>query len=287
MERPYRSVDWRGLPIKRPYPWERNMTICTAAICRDNHENKIVLCTDQKISTVVGSSDTARKEYGLGNDWHCLVSGSESEFLALVRLYRERFVNKANLTATTIDGSMKWPLNQRKAELCDQYTWGRFAVSYLDFMKTGKDQLPPEVFYEAVQHIKNIELDADLIICGFINSAAEIYHTDRRGSAKAAADFATVGEGEYLASSVLLRRKQHNYASLEETLYNVFEAKKFAESVGSVGQKTSISIISEGGRWQQTSLELDDQLAAAYRKYGPKDLPRAIKFDGDYYWKRG
>ena len=73
--------------------------------------------------------------------------------------------------------------------------------------------------------------------------------------------------------------------SLELTLYNVYEAKKFAESVGSVGLRTHISIISEDGSSQLTSVNVDRQLEACYSKYGPKPLPEDLKFKGEYYYK--
>ena len=38
-DHPYRSVDWRGWPSKRRYPWEQHMTVCIAAPCLDA-ENK-------------------------------------------------------------------------------------------------------------------------------------------------------------------------------------------------------------------------------------------------------
>jgi hypothetical protein len=72
--------------------------------------------------------------------------------------------------------------------------------------------------------------------------------------------------------------------SLDVTLYNVFEAKKLSEAVGSVGKRTALSIIRSDGSRKITSLELDSQLNSWFKEYGPKPIPRDTKFTGEYYY---
>ena len=76
------GADWRGLQVKRPYPWERDMTVCIAAACRDGSGPKIVLCTDKKSSSSLGSAETARKAVKLAMNWWCLTAGTEADILA-------------------------------------------------------------------------------------------------------------------------------------------------------------------------------------------------------------
>lgn len=260
------------------------MTVCIAAACRDNDEEKIVLCTDRKSNSVLGAAETARKTVWLPNKWRCLTAGTEADIIALTRLYKLEFKNKNNLEAETIDATIKRPLHVRKLNLAEEYVRRRFAISYDEFIKFGKERLPLEVFFDATQNIAQLELDAELILAGFIGKHAEIYYTDSKGVARAAYHFAVVGEGEYIASASLLRREQQDWLSLEETLYNVFEAKTLAERVGSVGKDTDMHVLSIGGR-RLTSLELDKQLEEMFKKYGPQPLPEQIKFEGEYYYK--
>jgi hypothetical protein len=53
---------YRGFQREGP-PWERReMTVCIAAICEENTADpKIVLCTDRKISSALGSSEQTLK----------------------------------------------------------------------------------------------------------------------------------------------------------------------------------------------------------------------------------
>jgi 20S proteasome alpha/beta subunit len=162
----------------------------------------------------------------------------------------------------------------------------RFSLSHEEFMKFGKERLPLEVFFDATQKLSQIELHVNLIIAGFISDDPEIYYTDSEGTARIASHFAVVGEAEYIASASLLRREQDDWTSLEETLYNVFEAKTLAESVVGVGQSTYLSVLSRDGVTRQTSSGIDNQLMKLFEEYGPKPLREGLKFEGEYYFKR-
>ena len=263
------------------------MTVCIAAACRDGNEKKIVVCTDKKLSSALGSAETSFKAPPLPNGWHCLTAGDEPDIHALWKLYQIRFMEPENLTAITIDASMKAPLHQRKAQLAEEYIQRRFAISYEEFMKEGKTRLPPELFYDAFQKVTHLSLKAEFIVTGFISNFPEIYHTDNEGIARAAYNFAVVGEGEYIAHSTLLRRSQNDFTPLHKTLYNVYEAKKLAEAIPSVGPMTYMGIISTDGETTQTSVAFDAQLEKWYNTYGPKVLPpEDLKYECKMYYER-
>jgi 20S proteasome alpha/beta subunit len=277
------GVDWRGLPVKRPYSWEKEMTVCMAAACKTGDNRKIMLCADHKSSSILGSSETARKEVPIGSGWYCLTAGTESAILGLVRLLKVEFNDDNNIKPETIDATIKRVLYQRRNELVEEYSQLRFSFSYNGFIKYGKERLPTEIFYDATQKIVQIELNADLIIAGLIGDDPEIYYTDSKGIVRAASHFAVIGEGEYIAASSLLRRGQNDWTSLEKTLYNVFEAKRLSESVGSVGKRTHIAVLEPEER-RLTSLGLDKQLESWFEKYGPQEVPDDRKFEGEYYF---
>ena len=73
---------------------------------------------------------------------------------------------------------------------------------------------------------------------------------------------------------------------LRNSLYNVFEAKRHAEAVGSVGKKTFLAVIGNGLDLALTSIEIDTQLDAWYNEFGPKKLPPELEFKGPLYFKR-
>ncbi len=260
------------------------MTVCIAAACRVGKEEKIVLCADRKLSSPLGSTDTGSKMLWLSSAWRLLTAGEEPEIQALWNLYQIRFKERNNLRAETIDESVKWPLRQRKKQLSDDYTYSHFNMPYDEFIASGKAKLPEEDFRNAVRSIGHITLKAHLIIAGFIGGSSEIYCTDSEGCAWPVKDVAVVGEGQYLAQSTLLRREQHGRSSLNETLYNVYEAKKYSEAVGSVGRSTFLAVLSSDGTRELTSFSVDDQLEEWYKEYGPRKLPASFSLKGPLYY---
>jgi len=277
------SVDWRGLPIKRPFPWERDMTVCIAAACHDGDVSKIVLCSDTKLSSALGSAETGHKDLYLPHGWRILTAGDEPEIIALYQLYYRQFLNSDNVTAENIDKSMKTPLRQRKTDLSDEFTFSRYNMSYADFVTVGKEKFPDEEFRNAVRSVAALRLRANMILAGFIG-APEIYYTDNEGVARAANDFAIIGEGEYLAHAALMRREQNSRSTLHETLYNVYEAKRYSEAIGSVGKRTQMSIIAANAKRELTSFNVDRQLEECYKEYGPRPLPYKFEMKGTLYY---
>ncbi len=266
------------------------MTVCIAAACKDKDDvDLIVLCTDRRIGSALGSSDTGTKERDLHHGWKCLTSGNVDDIEALVKCFVVRFHNKDALTYAKLDETIRGALFDRKKQIADAYTRTNFVMSHDDFLKVGKERLPEDIFRNAIHEMRSLFLKAEFVIAGFIGSSPEIYYTDANGESHAASDFAVVGEGEYVASSVLLRRKQHSWESLERTLYNVFEAKKYSEAVGSVGRETIISIIRPSGKNVEypdleTSAGVDEQLAVLYEKYGPTALPEDLMFEEPLFY---
>ena len=263
------------------------MTVCIAAICKDDDESKIVLCTDRRAGGALGSSETALKERALSSKfgWRCLTAGTEPDIRALLRIYQSKFNYKENITFNNIDSTIKSGLFQRKKDLSNEYIQNRFAISYDEFLQFGKDKLSPDLYHDALQRISSIDLKSEFIIAGFIADHPELYHTDAKGKASALNEFAVIGEGRILAESCLIRRGQEDVRSLEETLYNVYEAKKYAEAVTSVGEQTIITIFSKDGQARMLSVNYKTQLAALYTKYGPKIVPNDLVLKGFRFYE--
>jgi 20S proteasome alpha/beta subunit len=262
----------------------RDMTVCIAAICKDGDNDKIVLCSDTKKSSALGSAETGKKDLPIAHRWRLLTAGNEPEIIALHRLYKQRFDDINNLTAEKLDDSIGLPLRQRKKDLSDEYIFSRYNMSYADFIAVGKDKFPDDEFRNAVRNVAALNLRASLIVAGFVDQSPEVYYTDMHGIGRATNDFAVIGEGEYIAQSVLLRREQNSDFSLHETLYNVYEAKRYSESIGSVGKYTTLAILSSGAKRELTSLGVDKQLKKCYEQYGPKPLPDDFTLNGPIFY---
>ena len=98
----------------------------------------------------------------------------------------------------------------------------------------------------------------------------------KRGKLRLLVIFACVGEGSYLAHASLMRRNYIDVKAFGEALYLVFEAKKAAEAVNSVGPDTLISVMSIDGSRRVFDTTKIDYLEDLYKRYGPQPIPDEV-----------
>jgi 20S proteasome alpha/beta subunit len=265
----YRSVDWWEWPVKKPYPWERNVTVCIAAPCRDFTDSsgsgrRLVLCTDGRRTSIVGTGDTSLKIHILTPEWKCLASGPESEILSLVRIAQRQFKLPNATTAENIDATVKSVAAKRKAQKADEITNSKWGIPYDEFLKHGKERLSAQGFRDTEIEIERFSTRTELIFAGFINGETEVYKVEYNGRSYPVEEFAVIGEGETLASGSLYDRGQHYMRSLESTLYAVYEAKCWAAAVPSVGPTTMLTVVFPDGIFNIAS---NEQIAFFKTKY--------------------
>lgn len=219
------------------------MTICIAAICEVNNDPKIVLCSDWKLSSALGSAETGFKQRAIGKLWISLFSGDVSAARALIILFKKHLQPTNKLDETSVVQFVRAALNERKSDLANELSQGRFALSYDNLLKFDKEQLPSDKYNAAIADIAAIKLGAEFIIAGYAGSLPILVETDEYCRAAIKEHFAAVGEGRYLAHSVLLHRSHEEISRLGRALYCVYEAKRFAERIPSVGPATSIIVL--------------------------------------------
>jgi 20S proteasome alpha/beta subunit len=249
------------------------MTVCIAAVCRQNDEPAIVICADEKISSELGSAETAFK-MGLigGNRWTCLTAGPESDILSLKRFVDAELGNAGDIDETNLIPRCTEALRKRKSEKATMFTSSRFGMTYENFLEKGKMQLPEDVFRAATLDIINLINRAEMIICGF--AAGGVPHLCKiptNGVVVFQESFAVIGEGQNLATASLLRREQHEYSPIARTLYNVFEAKRYSERISSVGEKTDMIVMYNAEIKSMTESGFSN-LRTIFKEYGPKEI---------------
>src|ERR1700722_9320835 len=196
----------------RPPIGERSkMTVCIAATCRmASADPQLILCTDWKTSSALGSAETHFKQRILRPDgtWHALTSGTESDILPLIQCLKNEF-NKDGIRVddTNITGLIRNAILNRKKEKSDEYIISRFGMTYDDFVAIGKSKFPDDLFRSTITRIGDIQINAELVVAGFNGSFPVLCETNQRGEVKIREDFAVAGEGGYLATAVLLHRK--------------------------------------------------------------------------------
>lgn len=248
------------------------MTVCIAAVCEENIAPKIVICTDRKVGGALGSAETMLKTRWIGNGWKCLTSGTDNDILATLRLFKNHVNKEQIIDETNVLRIVRAALNERKFDKANELIQGKFAIPYSEFLAAGKARFPDDQFRAVMSEVELIEIEAVFIIVGFADRFPILIKTDRTCGAVIKEDHVVIGEGGYLAQAALLSREHHNIETLERTLYSVFEAKKFAEGVPSVGTTTAIYVLYADGGVGYVTAEGNDFLEEQYKQFGPKKL---------------
>jgi hypothetical protein len=254
------------------------MTVCIAATCEMGVHGKIVLCTDWKLSEPLGSAEIKFKQRNLAPSWILLTAGDEPDINVMYRALRTRFCAQDTIDETNAVELVRNVIAEQKRIKADEYTRSKYGLSYDDFLNIGKDKLPSELYREAMTEIRDMRIETECIVAEIANGFPMLIKTDNAGRTTIREDFAVVGEGGYLAQTVLLYRAHTDINSLAQTIYTVYEAKKYAEGATSVGEFTTLSILHSDGSREQIMKTGRAILQTYYKKFGPQEIDPGILF---------
>lgn len=226
------------------------MTLCIAAICREENDPRIVFCNDTLSSQgPLGSRNSTTKVDVLGNGWIVQLAGNVPIARNAIDDLRQVF-SAANFHATT-----------------------RNAV-----LDAVRNTLNPRQLIEP--------LAGQLLFSGFVRrTPLLIVVTDVAGTLEIGSQetFVAVGEGDLAATILLNYREYKETLPIELALYLIYEAKRIASQVTSVGSLTIIGkqANAEGqfpakaliNFFSPLGLDALDQM---FQKLGPQPLPRRI-----------
>lgn len=269
----------------RPWPRERKVTVCIAAECRDGDDAAFVLCSDFRANTSIGHSESMVKMRRLPHGFRCLTAGDDVEIYSTVPIFEKFLSELESPDETNVKVAIEAALTERKRQKAARLVSGRYALTYDQFIDIGKQKLPEDAFRKTIGDIERIHIDASFIFVGFPEGFPMIVQTEQDGTAWIREDFATIGEGSYLAQASMLFRTHMDTSLLVNTLFNVYEAKKAAERVGSVGLKTMLLIYKSNG--EVRSFHPDDpnafaELDALHDQLGPKPILSDLSISTDH-----
>ena len=256
------------------------MTLCIAAACQYRNKPRIVTCSDWKLTTSYGSAETTDKlRWIKAPNWVALTAGSAPHADALVRAYRES-LRDVQITEDNALGLFKKTATKTLIDLKNDYVTKLLGVSYEHLRLKGKKEFPESVLLETYLGVRKIDLGASLIIAGFVPLRSSkkplICRIDGDSDVSISDHFECIGSGGFVARPNLLRRSYSSDVSLMDAMYRLYEAKKLAEIVPSVGEDTSIDILYPDGELEQLSLtDGHDRMDSMCRRFGPK--PNIVK----------
>jgi hypothetical protein len=230
----------------------------------------------------VAGAEIQNKLYWLFDEsWPTLIAGTASEAHDLIACYRTHF-NPKGVTKANIGYRLRAAALKRKAEISDEYVQARLGVNY-EYFRKHKTEIGPTVWSGIWNDIKKITLDCQLILCTFASGTPLMYQVEEDAKTWRDSNFLAIGSGSTVANSLLCFRRQDEETSLIHTLYNVYEATRFAykAQVPGVGRHHAFSVLYAGKSGKIESHYVRTKgtnlLKSWYEQYGPKDTPDALE----------
>jgi|SRR5271165_611519 len=268
-----------------PLPERRSpVTICIAAICNDNDEHAIILCADGKEGSFLGSRENAFKIKHIQKNWLCLVAGQDNDINALVPLFRKEMRSLQTKEETNVLPAIQAALRARKTQKIESYTTLAWGMSYADF-RLSRNAFPESDYEKCIRHIKSIGVEADCIICGFLDDGFPvIIHAHGDLGANLKEGYCVSGTGSFLAQSSLTYREYSELMELGTAAYCVYESKKHAEREPSVGNKTTLMVMRPDGKLYLLSEYGESQFEIKFDQFGPKHfLNHSFEIDEKHF----
>jgi hypothetical protein len=267
------------------------MTLCVAATCRDDQDNRcIVLASDWK--TEVGAyagAEIQNKLYWLWNNaWPTLIAGTASDALDMIATFRSSF-NRKGITEENARDRIMEALLAHKEKFTKEYVRAHTNLTF-DYFRDNKDKVDPSVWSTVWKNIGRIKADCNLILCSFAAGIPLMFQVSGDFSIMPEErlvipeeNFLTIGTGSVIANSMLCFRGQNGDLPLHQTVYNVFEAMRFAHkaSAPGVGRHHAFSVLSttKNGRIVAKGLRQKGKnfFKDQYNLLGPKEFPETME----------
>ena len=227
------------------------MTLCMAALCTDEEQNSLAVVAADRMVTFGGFIEFEHSVPKMAHQSPYAVALIAGDTLLGTRL--------AKAVAAELDGT-----SPRVAEIAD-----RMATSYVGMRRDELENqvlaprgldLPafygnhasfnPQVTMMLDQTMAQYNLGIELLIAGVDAAGAHIYSIHNPGKPEREYDvigYAAIGSGGIHALQAMISFRHSASASVRETVFRVYAAKRRAEVAPGVGLDTDIAIVSASG----------------------------------------
>jgi hypothetical protein len=154
----------------------------------------------------------------------------------------------------------------------------------------GIQRLPSELAMLMDNRIQTMELDVSIILAGIDRGGPHIYSIEDPGFSRCydRLSYHAIGSGERHALLTLVAHGQHLSTGLNQTVFNVYCAKRAAEAAPGVGTATEMRVITRADGIKSLSPEEIGALAPLYEKRVRPKLDDVEKAIGELpYEKKG
>ena len=178
-----------------------------------------------------------------------------------------------NPPISTLAEQIKYKFCEVRKQRINDLILGPRGIDFDGFYKNGMiAQFPPDLAMLLDNQVQKQSLGTTILVAGVDAGGAHIYSVEDPGvmSCLDRLGYHAIGSGHRHAVLKLVSFGQHMSKSLNETVFNVFCAKKVAEVAPGVGHTTTMKIVTKDGTIQVEQETLDKMEPAYKEQANPK-----------------
>jgi len=220
------------------------MTICIAAICKEDDHESIVFATDHMVSLGdINQFEHKVKKYKvINNNVVALLSGQFLLFDDLIQL-PDKDLSYSEIVNEIFNNFKRIRGEKVKNEILDRAQLDRDDM--LGFL--SRPELNP-VLMKIFKDIWDYSLNTTILLAGLEGDKARLTEIDEERIEQCRdLFFTTIGIGYEAAYNTLLYQKHNRTDPLKTAIYNVYKAKRNTEHLSGIGQETEILVLDKTG----------------------------------------
>ncbi len=227
------------------------MTICIAAICKNDDEENIVFATDHMVSLrPLGQFEHSIEKYKVINE-----NPDDPPSVALLAGQPLLFDSLTKVTSYSSYQQIKSQIiknfKKKRQNLVQNQIFDIFGIDEEFFKQCLQSPHPSNAMNLMdliLDKVGNFSLNTLILLIGFEENLGRITEISEGGCLDYRdINFHAIGSGDIQAVNTLLFQKQSKTDNLKVTVYNVYKAKRNAEVAEGVGWDTDLLVLNKDG----------------------------------------
>ena len=228
------------------------MSVCIAAIARDSG---ICVCSDKMVSLFGGAMTGPFMSKGhvlerLPSGWFAFVAGDDvSGAIPVTKQAREMLSDKDRHGVKEVSEAVAQAFQAEKLKRATDNVLSPYDIDMKTFLSNGVLMFGDSGYAILRDRIEKVRLNMSMLVAGFdVDDEPQIFTVTEPEKDSGYVTFFTqpgfwaIGSGDHNALVRLAIRGQNEFCTIEETVYNVIEAKAAAEFAHGVGDITFLAV---------------------------------------------
>lgn len=244
------------------------MTVCLAALCKDDAERLVVVATDRMVTLpgFIEFEHAIPKMSAASTRAVAMVAGATLPGTRIVQEVARSFTGTP--TVLDIAQTLAAHYETTRSATIEQQILSPRGLNWQTFYG-GHASFNAQITMLLDQAMQNFNLGIELLLGGVDDSGAHIYSVQNPGKPELLHDvigYAAIGSGAIHAIQSMIGFNHTANADYHESVFRVYASKRRAEAAPGVGLDTDMAVISAAGIHWLTDEELE-QLRKIYEEF--------------------